>query len=289
MRNSPHEYGYDSRHDDGSRYEPYHPPLDEVTEPYEPSYRRRWSPRRPVALVTAALVAFALLLVGVDRAVAARIESRTAKAFQQGMGTPRAPEVHVRGFPVLTQAASGPLDRVDITAHDIPAHGTSRPLKVSELALRLEGLTKSDDDSEARARRARATAFLSYPDVSDSLGLEIAQGDRPGRVSAVVLLPFGRQVTVTTTVSAVSGNRIAFKDFEVTGGALPAAGNAVLDKVFQQPIQLRNIPDGLRLRSITTTAYGLRAHFSGSSVTFRPDGASRKAESATGARAAALG
>ncbi|MFE7278270.1 LmeA family phospholipid-binding protein [Streptomyces sp. NPDC057623] len=155
----------------------------------------------------------------------------------------------------------------------MPAHGTTRPLPVSELSLRLDGLTKSVDDSEARARSAEATAFLSYRDVSDTLGLEISQGDRPGQVKAVVLLPFDKEVTVTTTVSVASQNRIVFKDFHVAGGPLPAAGSAVLDKVFQRPVELRNIPDGLRLRSVTTTADGLSAHFSGRSVTFRSESA----------------
>ncbi|WP_053084628.1 hypothetical protein [Streptomyces viridochromogenes] len=50
-----------------------------------------------------------------------------------------------------------------------PADGSDRRLSVSELALRMDGLTKSDDDSEARARSAEATVFLSYADLSDAL------------------------------------------------------------------------------------------------------------------------
>lgn len=276
------------RYDDGSQYEPYYPPHDpysysygpqgehasyEPLEPYESPEPRR--SRRPLAFVTAALVGLALFPVVADRIVAARIESRTAAAFQEGMGTPLPPEVHVRGFPVLTQAASGTLRRVDITAHDIPAQGASRLLPVTELSLRLQGLTKSDDDSQARADSAEATAFLSYKDVSDALGLEISKGSRPGEVRAVVLLPFGEKGAVTTTVAVASGNRIAFKGFKVTGGALPAPASAVLNKVFEQPIQLRNIPENLSLRSVTSTADGLVARFSGQSVTFRPDDASQ--------------
>ncbi|MFJ8537182.1 DUF2993 domain-containing protein [Streptomyces sp. NPDC093591] len=271
----PHEFprqpGHQARYgyDDDPQYEPYYPPYD---APYDGNESRR--PRRRRTAVAAVLVALALLPVAVDRAVAARIESRTAKAFQEGMGTPLPPEVHVRGIPVVTQAASGTLSQVDITAHGIPARDATRPLPVSELSLRLNGLTKSDDDGEARARSAQATAFLSYEDVSKVLGLEISQGGRPGQVSAAILLPLGKEVTVTTTVSAASGNRIAFQDFQVAGGVLPGGGNALLDKVFERPIQLRNIPDGLRLRSVTTTADGLTARFSGRSVTFRPEDAS---------------
>ncbi|MGW1714890.1 LmeA family phospholipid-binding protein [Streptomyces sp. NPDC002156] len=210
----------------------------------------------------------------VDRVAAAHVESRTAKAFQQGMDTPERPEVHVRGFPVLAQLASGTLRHVDITAHDIPADGPDRPLPVSRLDLALDGLSKSDDDTEALAHSAEATAYLSYTDVSHTLGLEVSQGTRPGRITARVPLPLGSDVTVTATVSAVSGNRVSFKDFEVAGGA-PATTQALLDKIFEQPIPLRNVPEGLHLRSVTPTASGLSARFSGESVTFRPDGGSQ--------------
>ncbi|MEU9241631.1 LmeA family phospholipid-binding protein [Streptomyces sp. NPDC048385] len=156
------------------------------------------------------------------------------------------------------------------------------------LSLRLNGLTKSGDDSEARARSAEATACLSYSDLSNSLGLEVSQGDRPGRVSAVVPLPFGGQVTVTTSVTAVSGNRVVLRGFKVTGGALPDAGGQSLDKVFAQPIRRRNLPSGLRLRSLTSAADGLSARISGGSVTFRPDSAARDgiARSGTAGRTA---
>lgn len=251
-------------------YQPQHGYEDDITyASFEPPAAPSRS-RRPVVIACAALAALILLPLAADRVAAALVESRTAKAFQQGMDTPDRPEVHVRGFPVLTQLASGTLRHVDITAHDIPADGSTRPLPVSQLDLELDGLTKSDDDTEALARSAEATAYLSYTDVSNALGLEVSQGTSPGQISANVQLPFGDEVKVTTTVSAASGNRIAFKDFEVTGGAL-ATTQALLDKVFEKPIQLRNLPEGLHLRSVTPTASGLSARFSGESVTFRPN------------------
>jgi hypothetical protein len=231
-------------------------------------------PRHRAVIVTAALLTSALVTVAADRLAVARVEARAAEAFQEGMGTPP-PEVQVRGFPVLNQMASGTLRHVDITAHDIPAYGSTRPLPASELDLRLDGLTKADDDSEARARSAEATARLSYADISGALGLEVSQGSAPGRISARILLPHGNEVTVTTSVSAASGNRIAFKNFQVTGGLLPEAGRAMLNVVFDRPIQLQNMPGGLSLRSVTTTADGLTARFTGESVTFRPDGTSQ--------------
>ncbi|MFD4413391.1 MULTISPECIES: DUF2993 domain-containing protein [unclassified Streptomyces] len=232
--------------------------------------------RRPAVIALAALGALLLVPVVVDRVAAARVESRTAKAFQEGMDTPERPDVHVRGFPVLTQMAAGTLRHVDITAHDIPADESSRPLPVTELDLTLDDLRKSDDDGEAHAGSAEGTAFLSYTDASNALGLEVSQGTGPGQISAKISVPFAGDFTVTATASAVSGNRIAFKDFQVAGeGALPDAGRAVLNQVFDKPIQLQNMPEGLHLRSLTPRADGLTARFSGKSVTFQPADASQ--------------
>ncbi|MBK3566294.1 DUF2993 domain-containing protein [Streptomyces sp. MBT62] len=239
---------------------------------FEPPAAPR-SSRRAV-VVGVVLVALILVPLVVDRVSTARVESGTAKAFQQGMDTHKRPEVHVRGFPVLTQLVSGTLRHVDITAHDIPADGSARPLPVSRLDLALDGLSQSYDDTAALARSAEATAYLSYTDVSRVIGLEVSQGTRPGRINASLPLPLGSEVTVTATVSAVPNNRVAFKDFELMGGAAPTS-QALLDKIFEKPIQLRNIPEGLHLRSVTPTASGLSARFSGTSVTFHASGGSQ--------------
>ncbi|MBW8796234.1 MAG: DUF2993 domain-containing protein [Streptomyces sp.] len=251
------------------RYEPYEPyQSHEPYEPYEPPAVRRDKNRRPAVIAVAALLPLLLIPVAVDRFMAVHVESRAAKAFQQGMHTPLPPEVHVHGFPVLTQIAAGRLRDVDVTAHDIPADDTAGLLPVSELSLHLRGLTKSDDDQQARARSAQATALLTYPDISHTLGLEISQGSRPDQLRATATLLLGNTVTATTTLSAAPGNRITFKNFKVTAGLVSGPAQTILDKAFEQPIQLQNIPDGLHLRSATATETGLTAHFSGTSVTF---------------------
>ncbi|AKJ09754.1 hypothetical protein ABB07_06875 [Streptomyces incarnatus] len=219
----------------------------------------------------------ATLLVGavvVDRAAAANAESRTAKAFQEGMGTPDRPSVHVSGFPVLTQLAQGSLHHVDITANDIPARGATRPLPVTKLTVGLDGLKTSGSAEEAHARSVDATAFLSYDDLSSALGVQISQGDKPGRVDATASLPLAGDVTVSAAVSTVSGNRIAFSDIRVTQGELIPPAKALLDKALSKPIPLQNVPDGLRLRSVTPTESGVDARFTGTSVTFRPSSSS---------------
>lgn len=115
-----------------------------------------------------------------------------------------------------------------------------------------------------------ATAFLSYEDLSDALGLEIEGDSKTDRVRAQFALPFSAEATVSTAVAAASAHCIAFTDFSVTQGQLPAEGQALLAKVLAEPIPLRNIPEGLHLRSVTVEPSGLDAHFTGDTVTFRP-------------------
>ncbi|MFD3841896.1 DUF2993 domain-containing protein [Streptomyces sp. NPDC058642] len=230
--------------------------------------------RRRMIIAAASLV---VLLVGgvvVDRIAAARAESRTAKAFQDGMGTVDRPSVHVRGFPVLNQLAAGSLDHVDLTAHDIPASGSTRPLPVTKLTVGMDGLKTSGSADEAHADSVTATAFLSYADVSSALGVQVSQGHESGRVDATASLPLVGDVTVSVAVSAADGNSIAFTDVRAEQGELLPPLKSLLDKALDEPIPLQNVPEGLRLRSVTTTEDGINARFTGRSVTFQPDSSS---------------
>lgn len=254
---------YDPQPDDELVDEPRYGDAAVYVSPPAPGRRRR-------IVVAVSLVALLAGAVAVDRVAAARAESRTAEAFQEGMGTAERPSVHVGGFPVLTQLAGGSLRHVDLTARDIPAEGASRPLPVTKLTVGLDGLKTSGAADEAHARSVEATVFLSYEDVSDALGLTVSQGDGQGRVDAKVELPFAGDVTVSAAVSAVNGNRIAFTDVRVVQGELLPPLRALLDKALEEPVPLRNIPEGLHLRSVATTESGIDARFTGRSVTFRP-------------------
>ncbi|MGW2572115.1 LmeA family phospholipid-binding protein [Streptomyces sp. NPDC001537] len=229
-------------------------------------------PRTRRMIITAAsLVALLIGGVAVDRIAAVLAESRTAKAFQDGMGTADRPSVHVRDFPVLNQLAAGSLDHVDLTAHDIPAGGSTGPLPMTKLTVGMDGLRTSGSADEAHADGVTATAFLSYADVSSALGVQVSQGDESGRVDATASLPLVGDVTVSAAVSAAGGNRIAFTDVREEQGELLPPLKTLLDKALDEPIPLQNVPEGLRLRSVTTTEDGIDARLTGRSVTFRPE------------------
>ncbi|MFE2271918.1 DUF2993 domain-containing protein [Streptomyces lavendulae] len=187
-----------------------------------------------------------------------------------GMGTAERPSVHVRGFPVLPQLAEGSLSHVDLTAHDIPADGSTRPLPVTKLSVGLDGLRAAGSADESHARRVEATAFLAYEDVSAALGVSLSRGDEPGRIVATASLPLAGDVTVSAAVSAAKGDRMAFTDVRTIQGELIPPLKALLGKALEDPVPLENAPEGLRLRSVTATENGIDARVTGRSVTFRP-------------------
>ncbi|MHC3427768.1 LmeA family phospholipid-binding protein [Streptomyces sp. DT18] len=214
----------------------------------------------------------AVLLLGLgaaaDRSAAVWLQKSTAEAFQEAQDLPSAPDVSVRGFPVLTQMASGTLDRIDVKADHIPGQGV-RPVPVTRLDARLDHVTRSSDSGAAHADSARATAFLSYADLGTALGVDIGPG-RDGRVAARATLPLVGEATASARIVVASGNSLAFRDVRV-GGDLPDRLKDVVSGALDREIPLDGIPGGLRLTRLTTTSEGLSAELSGKDVTFRPD------------------
>ncbi|MER7834337.1 DUF2993 domain-containing protein [Streptomyces sp. NPDC096040] len=231
--------------------------------------RMSWARRRPVKIAAAFLIALPLVAVGIDRGVAWHMESKIADGFKSGMDTPKEPSVTISGFPVVTQAINGTLDHVHIAAHGIPADG-SRPVPITELDVNLDDVKSSGDKSEAQADTADATALLSYSDLSDALGVQISQGTGAGRINVSVGLPMGIQVSLSMRVAATANNSIAFSDFRGSQGALPTPVENLLNQKFEEPLPLKNIPEGLHLQTISTTDKGIVAHLSGHTVTFKP-------------------
>ncbi|MFE6456630.1 DUF2993 domain-containing protein [Streptomyces cinereoruber] len=225
---------------------------------------------RRAAVCVASVVAGSVLAASLaDLAVADRAERKLAEAFREATGARQGPQVSVHGFPVLPQVAHGRLDRVDVSAQDIPAD-SQRALPITRLDMRLDGLTAPADASAARAYEATASAYLSYDDLSGALGFRVGPASSPGRIQGNLPLPMGQSATVGAAVEAGQDNTITFKDVKITGASLPEGLQALLTRAFERPIALQNIPAGLRLTSLTADEQGLRGDFKGRDVSFSP-------------------
>jgi hypothetical protein len=231
--------------------------------------RPRRMGRRSRVLLSAA-VAIPLLAVGADFTALHYVEWRTAQAFQEATGATKTPDVRIHGLPFMTQLVRGTLDQVDISAR-IPA-GAESPVAVSDLDVHMTELRRNSDARTARADSATATAYVTYRDLSDALGIEVeADPAGPGRIAATVTVPLIGDVRVGARVTKGGPAAIAFEDVEISSPQLPESARDLIGDIFQQDIPLRNIPRGLTLNRISTGPSGLTATLSGRDVTFSTD------------------
>ncbi|MET8471224.1 DUF2993 domain-containing protein [Streptomyces sp. NPDC006422] len=229
--------------------------------------------RRTRLLITVgAAGAVIALAAGTDRAMVIQAQSQAAEAFQDAVNAAEQPTVRIDGFPALPQIASGTLDNVHITAQQIPPNlQNGRPVPITTLRLRMQGLKQSDDASQAHARSARATAFLAYEDLSRALRMDVGPAEEPGQVAVTVRLPLLGSVTITATPAPDGPERLVLREPRVTGGSAGPGVQSALDRLFPVAVPLRDLPDGLRLDQVVPGPEGITAQLSGENVTFRSE------------------
>ncbi|MEV7341504.1 DUF2993 domain-containing protein [Streptomyces sp. NPDC093544] len=224
--------------------------------------------RRRYRVLIGVVAALPLAALGTDYGVRAYSEAQTAHAFQKATGTATAPEVHIRGFPFLTQAARGTLDQVNVSAEQIPA-GTDSPVPISRLDAHMTHLKRSSDADSAQAGSAEATAFVSYEDLSTTLGLDVRAGSAPGRITASLSVPIAGNIAVNAQVTKDGPTTIAFKVLGISSDQLPQSVLDSVSRTFEKKIPLQNLPHGMTLRSISTGSSGIGVTLSGHDVTFK--------------------
>jgi len=151
-------------------------------------------------VLIAVAVAIPLLAVGSDFGARAYAEAQTAHAFQDATGAATPPAVHIRGFPFLTQAASGTLDQVDIDARRIPAGKNSRSRSPNWTPTCP---AQSGARRQHRTRRLRtATLSSPYHDLSGALGgMDVSAGAAPGQIKATLSVPLAGDITVNAALT----------------------------------------------------------------------------------------
>lgn len=213
------------------------------------------------------LVVLALAAVGADR-VAEKVAADRAEQRLAAEGV-RDPQVDVRGFPFLTQLLARRFAEVRVTGSAVAgAGGRARDIAITGRDVTLPR------SGQARVAAVRASGLVPYDEVLRRSGapgvrLEPADGGRVRlRGDARVL---GRTVSVAA-VGRVSARgrtiRVTPSSLEVDGtsldGSLVAA--ALADR-FSFTYRLRDLPDGLRLRSVTPRPAGFEVLVTGRDVT----------------------
>ncbi|MEW2397857.1 DUF2993 domain-containing protein [Streptomyces sp. NPDC046862] len=234
------------------------------------------------------LIILAVILGGLfviaDRVAVNFAEDEAAQKMRTTEGLSTTPDVSIKGFPFLTQVASGELDDVEVGINDYEAAtGTGgEKIRISDMKADMRGVVFSGDYSSATARTATGTATIAYADllkaaksqptdVSPGVSAKVVglssggNGKIKVEVEATVLgnkLP--KPVSVLSTVS-VKGDTVQVRADSLPNMGIDVAENAVRSITdFQQAID--DLPGGIKLDKVEGGKDGVEITVKGSDV-----------------------
>lgn len=227
---------------------------------------------RGVKKLLTALVVLALLAVGLDRGGVLVAERVAGSSLQSSQGLAQRPEVSIDGFPFLDQVARGAYDRIEVRARDVPLGDAADPvaLRLARLDVVLVDVETSRDFDRFDVRRARASALISYADLSEVFGVELSfAGD--GRLTVRgAFRVLGQDVEPEVTVApAVVDGALRLGEISVAGAADVLGGVAeVLDEVLGVALPLQGIPFSVEVDDLSAQREGLVLELSGADLSY---------------------
>jgi hypothetical protein len=233
------------------------------------------------------VVILGVLFVVVDRVAVYFAEDEAASKVKTSENLASTPDVSIKGFPFLTQVASGELDDVElnIKTYEAPTEATAgaaaSTIRIDDLKARMKDVTFSGDYSSATAATATGSASISY----DQL-LKAAKSQPTdvftGVTAQIVGLSDGgdgkikadMKVTVTgvgtTTYPVLSTVTVDGDTVKVHADNLPKLVVDLADSRvrsitdFQQTID--ELPGGVKLDSVQAAKGGVEIKVKGSNV-----------------------
>ena len=209
-------------------------------------------------LVISAIVLVAMLIV-TDRLSATAAQRDVASRIQAAEDLRTRPDVHIGGFPFLTQLVAGEYDDVDVTLHDLRAG----PLPIDRLTAHLAGARVSLGEvlrqrvGAIPTDRASADLLLRYEDLNRFVATQhvrLSQG-RGGRLHVAATAEVaGASVSAGDVPVVVSGSVLTI---DVAGGV-------------QLRIPLPGLPFHLHLDTAKATHDGVLVQGSADGLVLRP-------------------
>jgi len=224
---------------------------------------------RPVRLIVALGVLAALAYAG-DRIAAHVAADRIATIVKSDASLARSPHVTVKGFPFLTQAASGHYHRIDVTATDIfnsgQPPGAVLQLDFADVRIPLSTVLsgKVNNVSVGTVSGTVTIPFANLQAAAGVPGLSILSGV-PGstdqiEVSEVVKIATGNLTVFVTARVTAHGDSVVVTPLDLTtadGTPIPAA---VKQQVLAQAVlsvKLPGLPAGVGVNAVSVTTGGV--------------------------------
>ncbi|MFF4802689.1 DUF2993 domain-containing protein [Streptomyces sp. NPDC001351] len=241
---------------------------------------------RALRMLLIVVVVLGGLFVVADRVAVHFAENKAADKVKTTENLATTPDVSIKGFPFLTQAASGELDDVEIGIKDYEADtgtgtgGGPKTIRIDDLKADMKGVKFSGDYSSATAATATGTATIAYDELLKAAKSEPTQLF-PGVHAQVVGLSDGGngkiKVDIKVTVAGATQTYPVLSSVTVDGDTVKVHADnlpklvvdladsrirAVTD--FQQAIH--QLPGGVKLDSVQAAKNGVEITVKGSNV-----------------------
>ncbi|MFF6786679.1 LmeA family phospholipid-binding protein [Streptomyces sp. NPDC012510] len=224
------------------------------------------------------------LFVVVDRVAVGFAEDEAAEQLKTSEGLATTPDVSIKGFPFLTQVASGELDDVEVGIENYEASTgrSGESIRIADLKANMRGVAFSSDYSSATAASATGSASIAYDellkaakseptDVGLGITARVVGLSDGGKGKIKVAVEIDPPALDPQTVSVLSTVSVKGDKVEVQADSLPSTGgfdlaeNAVRSITdFQQAID--DLPGGIKLDKVEAAPNGVEITVKGSNV-----------------------
>ncbi|EMF56645.1 MULTISPECIES: DUF2993 domain-containing protein [Streptomyces] len=232
-------------------------------------------------LVIVAVILGGLFVIA-DRVAVGFAEDEAAEQLKTSEGLAKTPDVSIKGFPFLTQVASGELDEVEVGIEDYEATTgkADESIRIADLKANMHGVAFSSDYSSATAATATGTATITYDELlkaAKSAPTQILPGATAqvvglsdggsGKVKVDIKVTFlGKSTTypVLSTVT-VDGDTVKVHADNLPNLVVEAAEGQVRSITdFEQKID--GLPGGIKLDKVEAASDGVDITVRGSNV-----------------------
>ncbi|MGW4318248.1 LmeA family phospholipid-binding protein [Streptomyces sp. NPDC004684] len=234
---------------------------------------------RALRVLLIVVVILGVLFVVVDRVAVYFAEDQAADKLRTTQNLAETPDVSIKGFPFLTQVASGELDDVEvgIKHYEADTGKDGQKIRIDDLKADMRDVTFSGDYSSATAASATGTATISYSellktakseptDLGFGFKAQVTGLSNGGNGKIKVAVKVGDQTFPVLSSVSVKDNKM-----QVHADSLPdlPALSLIEDRVrsitdFQQAID--QLPGGIQLDSVRAAADGVEIAVKGSNV-----------------------
>ncbi|WP_112466286.1 LmeA family phospholipid-binding protein [Streptomyces triticisoli] len=239
---------------------------------------------RALRILLIAVVILGVLFVVVDRVAVHFAEEQAADRLRTTENLASAPDVSVKGFPFLTQLASGELDGVEvgIKNYEAATGNGAQKIRIDDIKVDMKGVRISGDHRSATASAATGTATIAYDELLKAAKPEPTPVGFGVTAQVVGLSDGGNgkiKVDVAATLLGVKLPRISVlssvmvKDNKVRleADTLPRFGGVRLVENRIRPVTdlqqaIDRLPGEVRLDSVRAAKDGVEITMKGSNV-----------------------